>query len=129
MGNIKKLLDEAKQKLKIESDYALAKALNLPKQRISEYYKGINAPNKHACLKIAEALNMELGEVISQVELDAEKDEKKREDWRRYYKSIGGFAASFMLIVFAIVTFIVTCLLYTSPSPRDRTRSRMPSSA
>ena len=25
--------------------------------------------------------------------------------------------------------FIETCLLYTSPSPRDRTRSRMPSSA
>ena len=24
---------------------------------------------------------------------------------------------------------ILTCLLYTSPSPRDRTRSRMPSSA
>ena len=27
------------------------------------------------------------------------------------------------------VTGISTCLLYTSPSPRDRTRSRMPSSA
>ena len=26
-------------------------------------------------------------------------------------------------------SYIVTCLLYTSPSPRDRTRSRMPSSA
>ena len=25
--------------------------------------------------------------------------------------------------------FIIPCLLYTSPSPRDRTRSRMPSSA
>ena len=25
--------------------------------------------------------------------------------------------------------FIESCLLYTSPSPRDRTRSRMPSSA
>ena len=24
---------------------------------------------------------------------------------------------------------VYTCLLYTSPSPRDRTRSRMPSSA
>ena len=24
---------------------------------------------------------------------------------------------------------LYTCLLYTSPSPRDRTRSRMPSSA
>ena len=28
-----------------------------------------------------------------------------------------------------IVVAAVTCLLYTSPSPRDRTRSRMPSSA
>ena len=26
-------------------------------------------------------------------------------------------------------TNVYTCLLYTSPSPRDRTRSRMPSSA
>ena len=26
-------------------------------------------------------------------------------------------------------TLLGTCLLYTSPSPRDRTRSRMPSSA
>ena len=26
-------------------------------------------------------------------------------------------------------TLVVRCLLYTSPSPRDRTRSRMPSSA
>ena len=29
----------------------------------------------------------------------------------------------------ATVGFLNTCLLYTSPSPRDRTRSRMPSSA
>ena len=29
----------------------------------------------------------------------------------------------------SVEVFISTCLLYTSPSPRDRTRSRMPSSA
>ena len=28
-----------------------------------------------------------------------------------------------------LVEHLSTCLLYTSPSPRDRTRSRMPSSA
>jgi len=28
-----------------------------------------------------------------------------------------------------IIQEVITCLLYTSPSPRDRTRSRMPSSA
>ena len=33
-----------------------------------------------------------------------------------------------MLSVFTY-PIITTCLLYTSPSPRDRTRSRMPSSA
>ena len=28
-----------------------------------------------------------------------------------------------------VIEDVVHCLLYTSPSPRDRTRSRMPSSA
>ena len=30
---------------------------------------------------------------------------------------------------YSLVNLNHTCLLYTSPSPRDRTRSRMPSSA
>eukprot|EP00657_Telonema_sp_P-1_P000785 TRINITY_DN11530_c0_g1_i1.p1 TRINITY_DN11530_c0_g1~~TRINITY_DN11530_c0_g1_i1.p1 ORF type:complete len:104 (-),score=34.60 TRINITY_DN11530_c0_g1_i1:82-393(-) len=30
---------------------------------------------------------------------------------------------------FGIARVLLACLLYTSPSPRDRTRSRMPSSA
>ena len=30
---------------------------------------------------------------------------------------------------FAALNNVKVCLLYTSPSPRDRTRSRMPSSA
>ena len=33
------------------------------------------------------------------------------------------------LIVFLTVYLLPNCLLYTSPSPRDRVRSRMPSSA
>ena len=45
-----------------------------------------------------------------------------------------GFAMTFyyrptVTEAFASVQYIMTCLLYTSPSPRDRTRSRMPSSA
>ena len=32
-------------------------------------------------------------------------------------------------ITYQTVTKKLACLLYTSPSPRDRTRSRMPSSA
>ena len=39
----------------------------------------------------------------------------------------GGFVLGFVF-GFAFMGFYA-CLLYTSPSPRDRTRSRMPSSA
>ena len=39
------------------------------------------------------------------------------------------FLLSIYLIKLNIFNFIIGCLLYTSPSPRDRTRSRMPSSA
>ena len=37
----------------------------------------------------------------------------------------------FMIVLAMLTPWITpyTCLLYTSPSPRDRTRSRMPSSA
>src|SRR5665811_2584025 len=50
------------------------------------------------------------------------------------FGSIGGlmglpFQAFYSAGKFAIEGFSEACLLYTSPSPRDRTRSRMPSSA
>jgi NADH-quinone oxidoreductase subunit M len=37
--------------------------------------------------------------------------------------------ASIFIFLAILIIFIHTCLLYTSPSTRDRTRSRMPSSA
>ena len=40
-----------------------------------------------------------------------------------------GVAVAEAMLAFARQVGFPTCLLYTSPSPRDRTRSRMPSSA
>ena len=40
-----------------------------------------------------------------------------------------GITALLMAVPFAYDVLRLGCLLYTSPSPRDRTRSRMPSSA
>ena len=37
--------------------------------------------------------------------------------------------AFFALTAFEVESYIPSCLLYTSPSPRDATLSRMPSSA
>ena len=43
--------------------------------------------------------------------------------------SVALFGFAFYIIGRRESGFIRSCLLYTSPSPRDRTRSRMPSSA
>ena len=42
-------------------------------------------------------------------------------------KTVFGWAHGIGWIVISLLCIV--CLLYTSPSPRDRTRSRMPSSA
>ena len=42
--------------------------------------------------------------------------------WKKVYLNKGDFDIDF-------IDYNYTCLLYTSPSPRDRQRSRMPSSA
>ena len=108
MENVKNLLDAVKHAAGVESDYALAKTLDIRKQRISDYYKGKTAPDNFVCLKIAEVLKKPLAEVIAAVELDAEKDEKRRLAWREHYKSIGGIAASIFMVILLSVTFIVT---------------------
>ena len=53
--------------------------------------------------------------------------------WQALYASGVDFKASisgsFMYLITGLHAVHILCLLYTSPSPRDRTRSRMPSSA
>ena len=47
-----------------------------------------------------------------------------------YLNGLSAFWTGFGLIIGTWANWAITsCLLYTSPSPRDRTRSRMPSSA
>ena len=52
----------------------------------------------------------------------------KRDKWSRGVRTLLRVAASISARV-PHSTLVVSCLLYTSPSPRDRQKSRMPSSA
>ena len=55
--------------------------------------------------------------------------------WRRFKKhKLGLISGVFLLLSYLLLPFVgfiapYTCLLYTSPSPRDGLLSRMPSSA
>lgn len=66
----KTLLLECKVRLKLESDYALAQALDIPKQRISEYMKGERTPDEYACFRIAETLHRDPASIIAEIKAD-----------------------------------------------------------
>lgn len=108
METIKSLLDQAKAAKGVESEYALAKALELTKQQVSEYYKGKVIPSEFACLQIAKALGRNYEEIQAIVRIEAEKDEKRRDAWKEFYKKLGGIAAGFILAILVAVTNFLT---------------------
>jgi transcriptional regulator with XRE-family HTH domain len=105
--NIKELLDSVKKAKGIESHYALAKYLNIPTPRISDYYNGKRNPDEYACLQIAKALGKSYEEISAYIHMKAEKNEKRRSVWKEFYREIGGMAAGI-----AGVNFIASALSY-----------------
>jgi transcriptional regulator with XRE-family HTH domain len=105
---IAELLDETKNALGISSDGELARALGIDKRRVSNYRLEERAPDEFVCLKIAEALGKPLDSIIATVKATSEKDETRRKVWENYMKRLGGIAASFVAIIFLLVTTIVT---------------------
>lgn len=106
MTKVIELLEAVKAAKNVSSDYALAKVLNLPKQRISDYMKGERTPDEFACLQIAKALGESYEVITALVKMETEKDESRRNAWRDYYKSIGGVAASVLCTLAVVVTMV-----------------------
>lgn len=81
------LLDEAKRCLKLDTDYKLAKALEINKGRISEYRKG-GIPDAYACGRLAEVLGLDALQLIAQVEAETEKNATRKAWWARFLSSL-----------------------------------------
>lgn len=73
--NTKEYLDAVKQKTGIDSDYKLAKLLNLTKQAISKYQLGNRVMDDYTAAKIAEVLEIPVIKVIADANAEREKDE------------------------------------------------------
>ena len=101
------VLDRIKEQQGASSNAEHGRLMDIDVRRIGEYYKG-REPMDDDYPKIAMASGYRVDELQAIVKLSTGKDEKSREVWAKYYKSIGGIAASIALLFFSSVTLIVT---------------------
>jgi transcriptional regulator with XRE-family HTH domain len=83
------LLERARTKLMVKSDYALAKALGIPNNRMSDYLKGKRVLDEYACFKIAEVLEDSPSKVLARILAETSKNEDKRLYFQRFFTIAG----------------------------------------
>jgi transcriptional regulator with XRE-family HTH domain len=83
------LLEKARKKLGVKTDYALAKALGIPNNRISDYLKGSRALDEYAMFKLADVLEEEPVKIMARVLAENARTEDKRLFFKRYFSIAG----------------------------------------
>jgi transcriptional regulator with XRE-family HTH domain len=87
--NAKELLLESKIRLKVSSDYELAKKLDIPRQRISEYMNEKVRLDAYALTKIAITLGKDPISLIAEYEAATEKNPIKQAFWQGFSSRAG----------------------------------------
>lgn len=116
MIKISELLDEAKIKNGWDSDYRLAKSLDISKQDVSAYRASKKFPDEYACVRLAQAVGRDPLEIIKDVQLLAEKSDKRRAFWRSFH-TFGRRGTTGLLLV---LTFILPLLGQGASKNPDR---------
>lgn len=83
----KDFLNAAMKATGCKTDYQLAKALEIPTQRISDFRDGKRRADEYTCTRIAIALGVDPITVIAEVAVEWEKNETKRKWWRDFLAS------------------------------------------
>lgn len=86
---IDELLDKAKTRSNLPSDYALAKAMGIERQIISQWRKGRRHPSNEEAVQLATLAGLEEMQVIAQIEYETAKNEHKKEFWKHFIESRG----------------------------------------
>ncbi len=87
--NITDLMEKAKTRANLPSDYALAKAMGVERQVVSGWKKGKRHPSNDEAIQLATLAGLNEMEVIAWIELETAKNPKKKEFWRHYIESRG----------------------------------------
>lgn len=101
--DISKVLDLAKEKLGISSDYALAQKTGIRKEYISMYRDGKRTPDAYACAKLADAIGVDPLALLAQVEAATEKNEARRNYWRALCERVGVAVLSVFIVTVTLI--------------------------
>jgi transcriptional regulator with XRE-family HTH domain len=91
--------------------YAAAKKLGVNDQTARNWTSGRSLPDAYGCLRIAEALNLPLEQVVADIEREREKDEARRKDWETLARK---YAASVLIAGYTAIGTIA--VLWHSPA-------------
>lgn len=103
----KELLLQCKIKLGLQSDYKLAQALEIERQRISDYMNGKKHPDTYAIVRIAECLKLDPLELIAEYGMATAKRAQEVEFWRGFLGRVGKRTAGYMLAL----VFTLSCVV------------------
>lgn len=98
--DINQLIDEAREAMKVPTDYALAKAIGMDNKRLYDYRHGKTKPDAYAATRLALACGRDPMAVIAEIEAQAAKQPARRSFWQDFLSSAGrstGKAAAALL--------------------------------
>lgn len=105
--DINEIIDTAKKKADLETDYKLAKAIGLSQAGIvSSWRKGTRHPSNEEAVQLATLAGLDEMQVIAEIELRTAKNEKKQLFWKNYLES-RGIAACLTMTALAL-TIVIT---------------------
>lgn len=86
---LSEIIEKAKTRANITSDYALAKVLGIDRRIVSDWKRGKKHPNNEEAIKLATLAGIEDMRVIAEIEMRSANTEKKREFWKSYIDTRG----------------------------------------
>lgn len=100
------LIKDCKIKLKISSNYELAKILKIDRARIGDYIEGRRVPNAYAAVKIAECLGLDPLALIAEFEELTAKNPDERNFWADFQQRVKQPLRGLMLALLCIATLL-----------------------
>lgn len=102
-------LDALREKLGVQSDYAVSLRMGWTRQLASNYRNNRNTFDNTTCAQIAEALGVTFDEIVADMEKQRAKTEAQREFWENFASRLKGAAAGvFLTVAVSSVTMLVT---------------------